>query len=388
MIEFASGDMLQADVEALVNTVNCVGVMGRGIALQFKNKFPENYKAYAVACKKQEVLPGRMFVFQTGTLSNPRFIVNFPTKRHWRGKSRMEDIESGLVDLVRVIMEQKIASIAVPPLGSGLGGLQWEDVRGRMEKALNLPDVRVLVFEPISALQSKSKTPVRNVPEMTPGRAALIGLMQRYLSGLLDPFVSLLEVHKLMYFLQESGEPLKLMYKKGLYGPYAENLRHVLHTLEGYFISGYADGGERADKRLELLPGAVEDAEAFLEKHPETQARFDQVAKLVNGFESSFGMELLATVHWVVTRMKVKNFDELVRQTYAWNSHKKQFSERQIGVTAKVLAGQGWIEGFAEEAAPAKPLLMKSGCPLCGIASDSELTVEKLYMFTHDENEM
>jgi O-acetyl-ADP-ribose deacetylase (regulator of RNase III) len=156
MLEFTSGDLLQADVEALVNTVNCLGAMGRGIALQFKNKFPENFKAYVVACKNQEVLPGRMFVFHTRTLCNPRYIVNFPTKRHWRDKSRMEDIETGLADLVRVIKARKIASIAVPPLGCGLGGLQWEEVRGLMEKALNLPDVRVLVFQPTGTHKSKS----------------------------------------------------------------------------------------------------------------------------------------------------------------------------------------------------------------------------------------
>lgn len=119
-----------------------------GLALQFKNAFPENFKAYEAACKRVDVQPGCMFVFETGQLTQ-RFIVNFPTKRHWRGKSRIEDIEAGLVDLARVIRDKGIRSIAIPPLGCGLGGLAWNDVRPRIERALgSLKDIRTLVFEP------------------------------------------------------------------------------------------------------------------------------------------------------------------------------------------------------------------------------------------------
>jgi len=211
MIRFTTGDILQADTEALINTVNCVGIMGRGIALQFKNAYPANFKAYEAACKREDVQPGRMFVFATGQLTNPRFIINFPTKRHWRGKSRMEDIESGLVDLVRVIREYGIRSIAIPPLGSGLGGLNWSEVRRHIELAVSeLVDVEIVVYEPGGAPQAEQMVHIRAVPNMTPGRASLVGLMDRYLRGLLDPFVTLLEVHKLMYFMQEAGEPLRL----------------------------------------------------------------------------------------------------------------------------------------------------------------------------------
>lgn len=143
MIEYTSGDILKCEADALVNTVNCVGVMGRGIALQFKNVYPDNFKAYEAACKREAVQPGRMFVFDTGQLTLPRFIINFPTKRHWRGKSRIEDIESGLTDLVKVIRDKGIRSIAIPPLGAGLGGLDWSDVRPRIERALTgLADVQ------------------------------------------------------------------------------------------------------------------------------------------------------------------------------------------------------------------------------------------------------
>jgi O-acetyl-ADP-ribose deacetylase (regulator of RNase III) len=344
MIEYTSGDILRSDAEALVNTVNCVGVMGRGIALQFKNMFPANFKAYATACKRQEVRPGRMFVFDTGQLTPPRTIINFPTKRHWRGKSRMDDIESGLAALVETIRERGIRSIAVPPLGSGLGGLDWAEVRPRIEAALRgLDDVRVIVFEPGGAPASDAMTHQREVPKMTPGRAALVALLNRYLRGLLDPFVTLLEAHKLMYFMQEAGQPLRLKYQPAPYGPYAENLRHVLREIEGHLVSGYADGGDAPDKQLQLVPGTAEEAEAFLSADADTRARFERVAELVEGFETPFGLELLATVHWVMTRQDAASLDEVVNQTYAWNERKRQFTPRQIGIAMDCLNTKGWV---------------------------------------------
>ena len=343
MIRFKTGDILTEDAEALVNTVNCVGVMGRGIALQFKKAFPENFRVYAAACKRNEVKPGQMFVFKTQRLTNPRYIVNFPTKRHWRGNSRIEDIETGLKDLVKVIRAQDIHSIAVPPLGSGLGGLEWSMVRARIEKALQgVTNLEVVIFEPSSAPDADVMARSREVPEMTPALAALVGLMNRYLNGLLDPFVTLLEVHKLMYFMQVAGEPLKYRYKTASYGPYAENLRHVLNKIEGHFVSGYGDGGDAPNKMLELVPGAVEDATKVLERSPKTRERFDRVAELVDGFESAFGLELLSTVHWVLEHKSPTSRDDLVALTYAWNDRKKRFSRRQIGLAADVLTDKGW----------------------------------------------
>lgn len=344
MIRFTSGDVLTADAEALVNTVNCVGIMGRGIALQFKNAFPANFKAYEAACKKQAVQPGRMFVFETGTVTNPKYIINFPTKRHWRGKSRMEDIEVGLTALVAEVRSHHIRSIAIPPLGSGLGGLHWPDVRARIEAALQeLPDVDVLVYEPNGTPDAQTMARTHDVPNMTPGRAALVGLMHRYLSGLLDPFVTLLEVHKLMYFMQEAGQPLRLQYTKAPYGPYAENLRHVLRAVEGHLVSGYADGGDAPDKQIELVPGAVDEAQNFLKDDQETRLRFDRVAGLVEGFETPFGLELLATVHWIATRERVRTTEDVVAHVHAWNKRKERFSPRQIGLAVDVLRAKGWL---------------------------------------------
>lgn len=149
MIELKTGDILQANVEALVNPVNCLGVMGRGLALQFKLAFPENFAVYAAACRSGDVRPGHMLVFETGSTTKPKYIINFPTKRHWRDLSRLEDIEAGLAALRDEIERRCIRSIAVPALGTGLGGLPWDEVHNRIEAALgNMDETVILVFEP------------------------------------------------------------------------------------------------------------------------------------------------------------------------------------------------------------------------------------------------
>ena len=182
---------------------------------------------------------------------------------------------------------------------------------------------------------------------MTPGCAVMVELMACYIRALLDPFVTLLEVQKLMYFAQVAGEPLKLKFEKGPYGPYADNLRQVLKTMEGHLVSGYADDENAPDKELNLVPGAREDARAFLANHPETQARFERVADCIEGFESSFGLELLSTVHWVVCKEKARTFDDVVDRAYAWNERKKQFSRRQLKIAVEVLSQKGWIENLS-----------------------------------------
>jgi O-acetyl-ADP-ribose deacetylase (regulator of RNase III) len=315
--------------------------MGRGVALQFKNTFPDNFKAYVAACNREEVNPGKMFVFETHRLTNPKFIINFPTKRHWKGKSRIEDIKSGLEDLVHIIREKNIKSIAIPPLGSGLGGLNWIEVKPLIEEALRgFNDLQVIIFEPRGAPEDIAHT--KDVPDMSAGRAALVTLMQRYLNGLLDPFITLLEVHKLMYFLQEAGEPLNLKYSAAHRGPYAGNLRHVLNKVEGHLVSGYGDGGDAPDKELCIIPGAVEDAEVFLRNSPKTIARINQVVDLVDGFETPSGLELLATVHWVANKMGIHSVDEAVEKTHAWNEGKKKFTPRQISLAYAVLEKKNW----------------------------------------------
>ena len=345
MIEFKVGDLFAEDAEALVNTVNCVGVMGRGVALQFKRAFPENFKAYAERCKRNEMRPGEVFVFETANLGNPRYIINFPTKRHWKGKSRVEDIESGLKSLVREIEERGIRSVALPPLGSGLGGLDWNgEIRPLLSRSLaELPAVDVVIFEPGGGREDRRANRSTDVPMMTSGRATLVVLMNGYIRLLLDPEITLLEVHKLMYFMQAAGEPLRLRFVKGIYGPYAENLRHQLNAVEGHFISGYYDGGDKPSKPLELVPGAVEDAQTVLDSATGARRRMQRVRSLIEGFETGYGLELLATVHWVVDREQPRDFHHLTQQVRAWNPRKHRFTERQLRIAADWLHESGWI---------------------------------------------
>lgn len=348
MIELTRGNLLEAPVDALVNTVNCVGYMGKGIALQFKQAFPANFKHYEAACHAGDMVPGKMMIHDNGGLVNPRYIINFPTKRHWKGKSRIEDIESGLKALVADVQRLGIRSIAVPPLGCGLGGLEWRVVRPMIEQAFaGLPDVQVLLFEPAGAPEAKAM-PVRTErPHMTPARALFIKLMDAY--SALDYSRTLLEVQKLAYFLQEAGEPLRLNYETGHYGPYAPNLNKVLEVMEGHFIRGYGDS-QKPDAEIELLPGAVDEASAFLADKRDSLTRLEQVADLIEGFETPYGMELLATVHWVAHyggrqgEAPAVDMDTAIDVVHAWNPRKQNiFKPDHIRAAWMQLAQRGWM---------------------------------------------
>ena len=348
MVRTGKGDLLASDAEALVNTVNCVGIMGRGVALQFKEVFPDNFKDYAAACKAGKVQPGRMFVHATGQLTNPRYIINFPTKRHWRGDSQIEDIEAGLADLVRVLRDLDVSSVAMPPLGSGLGGLPWPAVKARILHAMEeLPGVDLLLFEPRLDGDRMKRHRKREVPVLTPLRGALVRLIDRYQRGLMEPEITLLEIHKLAYFLQHAGMPMRLRFTKGHYGPYAENLRHVMREMEGYHLAGYGDGGDQPDKRIEIVPGALEAAAAAIADDPKVTAAFDRIAGLVEGFETPFGLELLSTTHWAVDREGAPGVPQVEAVFRDWNERKSGFTRRQIGIAFDRLEAQGWLRTAA-----------------------------------------
>ncbi len=328
MIELSTGNLLKADAEALVNTVNTEGVMGKGIALQFKNAYPEMFRVYADACKVGGIQLGRVQVFDLGGIGEgPRWIVNFPTKGHWRSRSRLEDVATGLNDLVETVQRLGIGSIAVPPLGCGNGGLDWASVQPLIEQAFAaLPQVTVKLYAP-SGSPVAADMPNNTVkPKLTTGAATLLLLMHRYLQGLLDPFVSLLEMQKLMYFMQEAGQPLKLKYQADTYGPYAPNLAHVLKRLEGHYILGFGDGASQPDKPLELVPDVVDEAYAKLARDDETMKRLDQVTKLIDGFEDSYGMELLSTMLWVMVASKDarEHLEVAIRAVQSWSTRKRR----------------------------------------------------------------
>jgi O-acetyl-ADP-ribose deacetylase (regulator of RNase III) len=348
MIDITRGNLLKAEADALVNTVNCVGYMGKGIALQFKQAFPANFKAYEAACEAKEVVPGRMLIHDNGGLVNPRWIINFPTKRHWRGDSRLEDIASGLKALVADVERLGIRSIAVPPLGCGLGGLDWAVVRPMIESAFSsVPDVKVMLFEPAGAPSAKSMPVHTKRPHMTPARALFVKLMDAY--SALDYTRTLLEVQKLAYFLQAAGQPLRLRYEAGHYGPYADNLNKVLEAMEGHFVRGYGDS-QKPNAPIELLPGAVEEADAFLADEELPKRRLERVAELIEGFETPYGMELLATVHWVAHEAspghaeKAADAEDAIAQVHAWNPRKQSvFRPEHVRAAWGRLAEAGWL---------------------------------------------
>lgn len=306
MIRFTKGNLLDAEVEAVVNTVNTVGVMGKGIALMFKDKFPDNYKAYAAACKRGEVQVGRMFVTASPELNGPRWIINFPTKKHWRNPSRMDWILEGLKDLHAVITEKGIRSIAIPPLGSGNGALEWSEVRPHIEAALaDLDGLDVVVYEPTAKYQNVAKG--KGVQKLTAARALIAEMIRRYQTLGLD--CSNLEVQKLAWVLVrvlkrlKLVDPLELSFTANRYGPFAPELTHLLNALDGSFL--------HSDKRI--ADASPFDAIRFdFEWAPRLSAYFatsvgapyvealNKADELIDGFQSPLGMEALATVDWLL----------------------------------------------------------------------------------------
>lgn len=322
-IQSTTGDLLkQHDVDAIVNTVNCVGVMGKGIALQFKKKWPANFKAYAAACKADQVRLGKMFIFDLGALATPRYIVNFPTKSDWRSASKLKDIEAGLVDLVKQIQVLGIQSIAMPPLGCGNGGLAWQSVKPLIEQYFApLGNVTLRIFEPSAAAVSAQLEINTPAPKMTAGRAAILALLECYES--VSYGLSKIEVQKLAYFLQEAGENLKLTYHKHQFGPYADQLRHALDRMDGHYIHGVGDGVVESAISPNKL--ALEQAKQFIANADNKLGeRVDRVATLISGFQSPFGMELLASVHWVARQEGAVSSKQALEKIQSWNSRKKQ----------------------------------------------------------------
>ncbi|MGB6690935.1 MAG: macro domain-containing protein [Terracidiphilus sp.] len=336
-----------------MNTVNTVGVMGKGIALMFKEAFPNNFRAYEYACKRNQVQVGHMFVTENSAFKGPRWIINFPTKQHWRPPSKIEWIVEGLRDLRRVINEHGIHSVALPPLGSGNGGLDWLDVKPEIERALSdLEGVEILVFEPIEKYQNVAKP--TGVEKLTAARAIVAEMVRRY--WVLGVDCSYLEVQKLGWFLERTVEvlgiddPFKgLRFNADRYGPYSERLRFLLNGLDGTYLhcdKRLSDAGptdtiwfnEERRGRLDL----------FLQQ--EENQPLKKVLKLtaekIDGFESPFGMELLATVDWLIVREHCKPDVESIRDGLmrwpaggaAAERKLRLFDERLIGLALERLA--------------------------------------------------
>ena len=344
MIELVRGNVISADAEALVNTVNCVGIMGKGVALQFKKAYRNNFEIYRDACNAGEMVLGKVLVTETGSLVNPKYIINFPTKDHWRGGSRIEDIENGLASLVEEIRSRSIGSIAIPPLGCGNGGLDWSDVRPLITAALAEVKAKVLLFEPGFAPQANEQVISTKKPRMTRFKALLVTLFDRYAKPGYE--ISALEAQKLAWFLERAGESTKLEFVKSKYGPYAENLNFPLQEMDGHFITGT---GDRSQVRAEIIvmPGAVATAHAALETEGvDAQQRLDRIFDLIRGFETPYGMELLSTVDWLANREgnRIRSAEDAIMGVSEWSSRKERlFPEQHVRRTWDHLVEQGWI---------------------------------------------
>lgn len=359
MITFTEGNLLDADAEALVNTVNTVGVMGKGIALMFKEAFPDNFAAYERACKAKQVQLGKMFVTERKDLLGPKWIINFPTKGHWRYPSQMKWIEDGLADLARFISEKEIRSIALPPLGSGNGGLEWSDVRPLIEDALGtLENVNVIVYEPTAKYQNVAKR--SGVEKLTTPRALVAEMVRRY--SILGIECTLLEVQKIGYFLERCVIALglenkfKFEFAANKYGPYSEKLKHLLNGLDGSYLhcdKRIADAGPFEPIRFD---DAKKDIVAAFLTTPEAKPyrpALEATTELIDGLESPHGLELLSTVDWLVahgTQPEVK----AVRSALAnWPGEDRKaadrklelFDERVVGIALDTLAGSNVMSG-------------------------------------------
>ncbi len=301
MIRYTNGNIFESNAMALVNTVNTEGIMGKGLALQFKSRFPENFRAYKKACDANAVALGHMFIYETGSLIGPRYIINFPTKDKWRNRSLMSSIRDGLVALAEEIKAKGITSVAIPPLGCGLGGLPWHDVKVEMERALgHLQDVDIQVFEPLAG-DNPAPVPLPG-RKLTLVKASILYAFQRYMRMAVSTEMTFVEAHKLCYFMQVFGLDMGLHFAPWRYGPYAKNLKFVFQDMEGIWIEGFGDGTAGAFSTFRLLPRADE-AKAVC--NPQPGDLFSRLEKFIESFESPLGLELLATVHWLIAEEKI-----------------------------------------------------------------------------------
>jgi O-acetyl-ADP-ribose deacetylase (regulator of RNase III) len=341
MISYKEGNILDAKTDALVNTVNTVGIMGKGIALQFKYAFPENYRIYKGAVERNEITVGKVQIVPINDLNSVKYIINFPTKMHWRNPSKLQWIKDGLNDLREKIIAFNIKSISLPPLGCGNGGLEWNIVKPIIEQYLSGLDADIWVYEPTEFIKEALKKEDRvSAAKLTPARAMLLTLLYQYRS--LGEFASEFAAVKLSYFLQRFGESqLKLNFKKGAYGPYSNEVRFVLYTLNGYYIKGYEQMDTKPFEVLELVSSKKEEVKKYIDHSTsvDEKGRLKQVKELIQGFESPYGLELLATVDYSINSTQTFELDIIREEVKNWSFRKENlFSVKHIQLAIEHLS--------------------------------------------------
>lgn len=340
MITYKKGNILDADAEVLVNTVNSVGVMGKGIALQFKNNFPDNYKGYKKAVDNGKIRPGYVYFVKVNTTGKVKFIANFATKDHWRHPSRIEWIETGLTKLKEKLFELNINSVALPPLGCGNGGLDWDIVKQLMERKLrDYPGV-VFIYEPSKEIRRLLKAESKNRSvKLTPARAMLLSLLYSYRSQGED--VTEFAAEKLSFLLQTIGEKqLKLDFRQGYYGPYSGKVRHVLYALNGDYLKGYEQKETKPFEPLEMIVNKKKEVEAYIERHLSfnEKERLNKVANLIRGFETPYGLELLTSIRYLLVNGVQANPGSIHNALSAWSRRKQElFDADHIELGLRIL---------------------------------------------------
>jgi len=349
-MKYKIGNLLEAETEALVNTVNTVGIMGKGIALQFKERFPHNFRVYADACKKGLIKTGKLLIVKEQTLNGNKIIINFPTKTDWFRKSQYNYIEEGLKELATVIKDHKIKSVAIPPLGCGNGGLKWEKVKALMNQYLgDLQNVDITIFEPNDAVKEiLQKEAIKKDIELKPGRAMLLYALYRY--ERLGEIASIFAANKLAYFLQQSGENLKLQFVPYTYGPYAQAVEKVLYALNGKYLNGLEQMKARPFEPLKLNWDKYDEVERYIKTSLSSEQiqRLEDLFKVIDGFESTLSLEILASIHYLLSKDPKLTQAELLSQIQAWNERKKNIiKEEYIGIALEHLSNYGRSLNFA-----------------------------------------
>lgn len=301
MITYVKGDLFTDKADALVNAVNTVGVMGKGLAYQFKERYPDNFAEYYKVCKSGNLSVGEVFTFKLECLESPKYIINFPTKAHWRGKSKIEYIEEGIKALITSVEEHSITSVAIPALGSGLGGLPWSQVEKVMlEKLSNVQSVDWRIYAPNDAPPSQKKL------RMTFGRAALIVAISLYSSR--KKQISEQEIQCLIYLLQCRGLQLgKLEFDEYRNAPFSSVLHTSLKKMDGHFLflSGINKSAEAT--LISLDSNYLTEAKVMLKNDAESGKKIKDVMSVVAGYESNEGMSIIATTVWIVANQN-ENF--------------------------------------------------------------------------------
>ncbi len=344
-IEYKSGDMFDEPTEAIVNTVNCVGVMGKGVALEFKRRWPENFKAYKRLCDDKRLSPGKVFVFDNYNILDEgkhRYLINFPTKDHWRSRSKIEYVEEGLDDLVRQVRELDIKSVALPPLGCGNGGLDWAEVQPLIEEKLaRLPHVRFVVFTP--RLQEQEPELDFIPSDLTLERATLMiafAELEKFFGG----YLTRLTAQKLAYFLQVMGVDFGLKFSKQQFGPYSETLHKAFKVME---VKRYIQGYSSEDQKVVVTPATYAAADEFVKtKNIDISGVVLRLSLLIEGYESPYGMELLSSVHYLSATEGIETQQEMSAALEAWNDHKRDnFPEAAVSAAIERLKTDGFIPG-------------------------------------------